>query len=285
MKKNIFLSILVCITAAAMIIGILWHVTGTIHPGRKSNSVREAVGEERDTLKEKTASVKKKQTAQNADTKDSNEKNRLIPDAEKDEDLRALEINMYIGDISVRQGTELEVKYSGDEKYEPEIRQEKGVVSVVQPDRHSIFNLGNVHAKLTVTLPEGISLDRAEIYEDLGDIEVTDLTADEVIIDNDLGDIYLKSCLAADLDIVSDLGDVTVEQCVFSRLDVEQDLGDVDISTPQDLSEATLDLETDLGTVKIDEEDQGRRHTHKGNGEISITVKNDSGDIKLNSAN
>ena len=277
MKKNIILSILICITAASMIIGILWHVTGTIHPVRNNSAVRETASEVKDIHKDEPASGK----AEKDILKDKTASGK----AEKDEALRALEIKMNIGDITVRQGAELEVKYSGDDKYEPEIRQEKGVVSVIQPDTHSIFNMGNVNAKLTVTLPEGLSLDRTEIHEDLGDIEVEELTADEMTIDNDLGDIDLKGCLTADLEIVSDLGDVTIEQCVFTRLDVEQDLGDVDISTPQDLSEAALDLETDLGTVRIDGEDQGRRHTHKGNGEISITVKNDSGDIKLNSAN
>ena len=294
MRKNIFLTILICITAVSMIIGILWHVTGTIHPGRKNSAVRETVAELRDTVKEEFIDEENTDKGNKDKEEKAGGKQEQAADSREDDtgkmeyndDLRALNMEISLGNIRVKTGKELRVDYTGDDKYRPDVSQENGILSVTQPkvQKHFNFNIKDIHAEVTVTLPEGYAFENVDIQENLGDIDIRDLTADKLTVADDLGDIDIKDCLIGDIDIAADLGDVDIDGCVFSKLYIEEDLGDVTVSTPQDLSGAALDLETDLGTVKIDGEDQGKRHTRSGNGEIKITVQNDMGDITLNSA-
>lgn len=348
MKKNIIMTILIAVTAVAMIIGILWHVTGTIHPGR-GKSIVEAAGEVKETILEKGDDAKKEikeevkqevkgvkkevkdavkgkssaeaeeETSESAEeaasssaeevasssaaeaasdsaektasssvaeaTSDSAEKtaSSSAEEAVSDSEITSLYIDMKIGDITIREGEALKIDYSGDKKYEPEVKQDGTSLTIIQPEVHRVFNLKSLNINLTVTLPEENALSELEILEDLGDIEVSGLTAKELTIDNDLGNIDCTDCDFENATVVSNLGDVNIENCTFEDMDVQEDLGDVEISTPQDLSDSNLDLKTDLGDVKVDGEKQGTRHTRNGSGGIRLVVKNDMGDITLES--
>lgn len=292
MKKNIIMTILVCITAISMIIGILWHVTGTIHPGRKDDRASEASqGIEMLNEAESKSDIESvKDTEDNTQNTqdDSVSSGDLAGKKDAEEDLiDSMEVTMHLGDLTIITGSELGVSYTGDKKYEPEVQHTGSSLIIVQPEIKGwnsisqLFKTGSIKSKLTITLPEGTELSTCEIKEELGDIYIEELYVQTGSAANNLGDIECKECTLTNFSIESDLGDLNFDKCTFGILDIQEDLGDVDISSALDLTDATLELETDLGEVSINGEDQGNKHSRKGSDEIQLIVHNDLGDIDV----
>ncbi|MBR3396695.1 MAG: DUF4097 family beta strand repeat protein [Lachnospiraceae bacterium] len=279
MKKNIFMTILVCATAASMLFGILYHITGTIRPESRKLKIEQA-----ETKKDSELRLISESSAETKKSEDSAEKKEATStkeQASEKSEIRILDIDLSLGDLKIVPGDSVNVEYSGNERLRPTVSNEDGTLTITQKSDNRWFNLTPPKSKITVTLPKDTVLRDLEIRENLGDIELHDLKASSGTVYNDLGDIRLDDCDIDGLTIGSSMGDVELDGTLFLQLNVKQDLGDVTIDTPLDLSDAALDLQTDLGDVKVNGTDQGNSHNVTGTGGISVKVTNDLGDVKV----
>ena len=271
MKKDIYLTILIVVTAVCMLFGTLYH-TGILKKSAKfvygtSEMKHEKIDVEDlldpDSPKTEETDVKKTETAGRTDA------------------ITEITADLGLGDLKIRQGSAFEVQYEGNEKFEPEVEIENGRLTIEQKSREVNLTWGNHKCEVTVTVPEGTKLASVDIDLGLGDMELVSLTISSGTIHNSLGDIEVENCRLGTMNIESDMGDVDVKECAFRELTVDQNMGDVDVTTRQDMSAASIELETSLGEVKINGKGQGTEFRTDGDGGVLLAVENDMGDIKL----
>ena len=271
MKKDIYLTILIVVTAVCMLFGTLYH-TGIL---RKSARVVYGTSE----MKHERIDVE--------DLLDPDEPETETTDIEKNETagvtdkITEIAANLDLGDLKIRQGSTFGVQYEGDDRFEPEVEIENGKLTIEQENRDLNLTWGNIKCEVTVTIPEETDLKSVDIDLNLGDVELASLTVSAGTIHNSLGDIDVENCRLGTMNIESDLGDVDVIECTFRELTVDQNMGDVDVTTRQDMSAASIELETSLGEVKINGKGQGTEFRTDGDGGVLLAVENDMGDIKL----
>ncbi len=291
---KVLITVLIVVTAVCMVIGILTHVTGTITGSGgvfgRPKDVAEKIAEIGENEMDKT---------QTSDMKRVSEAGKVLAE-DADAEVTAVDAELRLGDMFLMTGDKLDVRYEGDEEYEPVVGLENGVLTIRQKDQKPLHLPRNVKAVLTVTIPEdaeisslrahlnlgdldvtGMTADKADLYDDLGNIKIRQILAGTVTVGNDLGDIHIDDGEADDLLVSCDKGDIDIRNCTFVNLEVQQDLGDVDVSAAQDLTEARLDLKTDLGDIKINGTSQGNKHSHDGSGDVRVVIHNDLGDIDL----
>ena len=314
MNKNKYMAILIGVTALCMIIGTLYHAMGMFRFNRRQedtpveitrewtdgNNEVKASAAEKTAVKEETEETKeasaKKETDETKETPAKEEAEEAGEDSAKEEtgkekrtaSLKKITADIDLADLTFLPGEELHVDFLGDDRFEPEVTEKDGVLTITQHVDTKWFNIfkkeNRKGIKITVTIPEGTELEELKTDLDLGDTELDHVKAENCTLDSDLGDIKCNDCEFTGIHILSSLGDVHVKNCVFEDADVRQDLGDVNISTQMDLSDADLSLATDLGEVSVNGKEQGRKLSISGNGEIRVVVENDMGDIDLDYA-
>jgi|GEM_PF-83840 len=158
---------------------------------------------------------------------------------------------------------------------------------------------------VTVTIPKDTSLRKIDITNDLGNIDLSEINADEIYIDqssgklkasditadkftvnNDLGDLDLQKIKtgtaklvlnsgkvsiedleATDLEINSDLGNVDMKNIVANMLKIEADSGKI---SGDNLKTSGLDISCSLGTIEISGLFKGDSNITSNSGEVNV---------------
>ncbi len=249
MKKNIYLTILMLVTAGCMIFGVLRRMTD-LFPGKETVLKTEITSE---------------------------------VEMGPNEMPERIEADMDMGNLILRTGDAFRIAYEGKDNLEPVVRFEKGTLSIKQKKEKKLsFGIHkNEKAELLVVIPKGLLLAGVDVDLDLGKIEMEDLQIGQSTVQNDLGDIDIRNCTFDKMDIDIDAGDLDVRDCTFRSLEIDQDLGDVTVSTPQDMTEADIDMKISLGSLRVNGTEHGQEFIRQGGGKVTLTVSNDLGDIDL----
>ena len=290
MNKNKYMAILIGVTALCMIIGTLHNVMGMFRfSGTKENTpveISRELTDENTEGKESGAETSAKEETDKKEEASAEEETGKA--AEGKGGLQKITADVELADLIFQTGEELHVDYKGDERFEPEVTEENGVLTITQHVETkwvNIFKKENRNGiRITVTIPEGTELEELKTSLNLGDTKLNQVKAANCTLDSDLGDIKCEDCEFTGIKILSSLGDVHVKNSTFEDMDVRQDMGDVNISTQLDLSDADLSLETDLGDVSVNDKKQGSKFSINGSGETRVVVENDMGDIRLDYA-
>lgn len=154
-------------------------------------------------------------------------------------------------------------------------------------ERNKLINFG-FHLKDIVIKAPKDALKKITINNDFGDIKIDDFQEATINIDQDCGDVDVGTVKNATIkssygdikinsilnkcDIDSDCGDIKIENLqINENSSIKSDLGDVKI---QNINDVYVDAKTDLGDIKVN---SNNRHS-----EITLTIENDCGDIKVN---
>ena len=284
------MAILIGVTALCMIIGTLHNVMRMFRfSGTKKNTpveISRELTDENTEGKESGAETSAKEETDKKEEASAEEETGKA--AEGKGGLQKITADVELADLIFQTGEELHVDYKGDERFEPEVTEENGVLTITQHVETkwvNIFKKENRNGiRITVTIPEGTELEELKTSLNLGDTKLNQVKAANCTLDSDLGDIKCEDCEFTGIKILSSLGDVHVKNSTFEDMDVRQDMGDVNISTQLDLSDADLSLETDLGDVSVNDKKQGSKFSISGSGETRVVVENDMGDIRLDYA-
>lgn len=235
------------------------------------------------------------------------------------EPFSKLDVDIDLGDIYIQTGESYDVvlDWSGDHyqlTYELEgdtlkVRSSGGVnsnlakhqatVYVYLPQDAALTEL-KAHAALGNLEVSDVTVQKAELSGDLGDINGYGLTAGELTVQCSLGGIFLADGSADTAEITNNMGDIEVVECdTASALTVRADLGSVDlqgdfrgeVDVTSNMGGITLnlaepesaysyDLEVDMGELYINGASSRRSASGSGSPH-TLTAEADMGDINL----
>lgn len=155
-------------------------------------------------------------------------------------------------------------------------------------------------AVVTIFLPEGGRLERADLHTGMGQVEMDEVPADRLTVDSDMGDVTLSTVAAEEMDLTLGMGTLTAEGCSTQRsLQVSNSMGDVTLDgsflgrTECELSMGNLSFTTDgsredyaweidvsMGEFRLDGEVQPG-HSERSGGANQLELTNSMGDIEV----
>lgn len=202
---------------------------------------------------------------------DKDHKNNIVSGSFTDESLRGtdlydLDVEIGGGTLNIRQGDGLKLKKEGGPECQYYI--EDGTFFLKQKSP-----VGGGKAELTLTLPEGTTLDGIEIKMAAGAVVTRDaLTAKEVEIEIGAGEITIEEMRSDSFNAKVAAGSVVVERLDAKECDVEVNMGSI---TLQDsLVTGDLDAEVSMGEINIFLRDSYEDHDYEidcGMGDITIS--------------
>lgn len=171
---------------------------------------------------------------------------------------------------------------------------------------------------LTISVPESVK--RLVVRTNIGDLQVYDISADNVQIFTDIGSTYVKNIDARNIEVETDVGDVQIDGITADTFEIESDVGRVDIENANvkkldataevgdfsftgivttfgkidsdvgevrvvltdDIMKYNFDVKSDLGILKINGQQYGTPYRQMASGTIPFTIESEVGDIDIN---
>jgi hypothetical protein len=221
-------------------------------------------------------------------------------------DFSEISIDGSVLDITIESGTEYRLSYDCDSNLVPTVSVEQGVLTIKQPKNRNTgisFGVTINHSKMTLTVPSDRVLNSIDVFSDVGDISISDLTASAASVSSDVGDITLTGCDFSQIDVMADVGDVTLGNCSFDcgsadsdvgdivltgcgfrQMELTGDVGDIEVRSDTDLSGAKLMLETDMGEVSVNgisHKKEFQQERSDKDTDCSLTAETSMGDISV----
>ena len=217
----------------------------------------------------------------------------------------AINVDGSYMDFTLQKGDSWGASYSGVEWLKPEmdVTEEDGVTKLVftQPDaaRRNLNKYYNLNSSLTIMVPENVSFTDLNITLNLGDLDMTDVKADQVELNLDLGDLDVENCNVGTFTSNMDMGDTTIQKTVLKNADINASMGDIEVTDSEfkdmkltaDMGEITvksaisledyrIDADVSMGDVKVNGKKYSDDYSQKGNaGEL--TVDSSMGDAEI----
>jgi DUF4097 and DUF4098 domain-containing protein YvlB len=255
-KRNIYLILLSSATAAAIILGTLWHVGKPVFLHSDGNFSFYFPG------KNNT------QTTQ------------------KLESFTGLRISLQNNDIELKTGNGYEMTYVGPKDAVPTAKTADGTLTV-SDSVNSSTRTGGI---LTITFPsdlealQDVTLDTAN-----GDIciEPNDIiTVKNLSLTSENGDLSLLKCHGSVLKASADNGDIGMEHVSFDQSDLSSENGDLIVNLDDSIKNYTVSPSTTSGDITIGETtysttDGEENKITIGSGAKVLKLRTQSGDIDV----
>lgn len=217
----------------------------------------------------------------------------------------AINVDGSYMDFTLQKGDSWGASYNGVEWLKPEldVTEEDGVTKLVftQPDAagRKLNKYYNLNSSLTIVVPENVSFTDLNITLYLGDLDMTDVKADQVELNLDLGDLDVENCNVGTFTSNMDMGDTTIQKTELKNADINASMGDIEVTDSEfkdmkltaDMGEITvksavslddyrIDADVSMGDVKVNGKNYSDDYSQKGNaGEL--TVDSSMGDAEI----
>lgn len=208
----------------------------------------------------------------------------------------AINVDGSYMDFTLQKGDSWGASYNGVEWLKPEldVTEEDGVTKLVftQPDAagRKLNKYYNLKSSLTIMVPENVSFTDLNITLNLGDLDMTDVKADQVELNLDLGDLDVENCNIGTFTSNMDMGDTTIKKTEFKNADINASMGDIEVTDSEfkdmkltaDMGEITvksavslddyrIDADVSMGDVKVNGKNYSDDYSQKGNaGELIV---------------
>ena len=202
-------------------------------------------------------------------------------------DFVRLDIEIALGNVTVRTGADwgLTLDSSGKDRYGEDYL----LHYTLENDELTIWSTprsletaegNNVDSRVVVTVPEGWTLERVDIKNGLGGIDVDGLEADEITAKLGMGVFEGDHLTVGELDIYNGMGNIALQGSLAVKTELESGMGDIDLDTDSSLASCAYDLESGMGSIRVD----GTTYTtpqSKTEGELSLNASTGMGDITV----
>lgn len=202
-------------------------------------------------------------------------------------DFVRLDIEIALGNVTVRTGADwgLTLDSSGKDRYGEDYL----LHYTLENDELTIWSTprsletaegNNVDSRVVVTVPEGWTLERVDIKNGLGGIDVDGLEADEIAAKLGMGVFEGDHLTVGELDIYNGMGNIALQGTLAVKTELESGMGDIDLDTDSSLASCAYDLESGMGSIRVD----GTTYTtpqSKTEGELSLNASTGMGDITV----
>ena len=206
-----------------------------------------------------------------------------------------IEVELDMGNVSVMPTGEYDLSFSGEHAalLDYELDGDTLRITGTALSAMEFFTSGD-EAAVTIGIPEDASLDAVDIHTAMGQVELTDFTANSLTVSTDLGNVSLDSVMASDADITlsmgdltgysltvkNDMGDVYLDGDFQGNTDITLSMGDLDLTTWQSLDTYSLDLDVTMGDLYLDGSTQyGSVRREGGPNQLKIANSMGSADV------
>lgn len=213
---------------------------------------------------------------------DKSSEGKDISFSENYENVDKLDINMAFGDVTIIEGSELNVSFEGHDDLKPEVNVEDGTLKIKQTKKVRVkgIDYSNYESALTVTVPSDANIRKVEADLDMGDLEIRNISCKDLGVDMSMGDLDVIEVTADTIEVDNDMGGCEIKNCKFDKLEGNCDMGDIQVKVDGDVDDYAITAKCDLGRVGIDGDDKGNSYSVKGDKKITLNVS--MGNIDVN---
>ncbi len=194
-------------------------------------------------------------------------------------DVASLSIDLDVMNITIgaHSGDDVLVAYEGNERFKPQTELQGGTLTITQKQKIKL-GMNDAKSNLTVSLPKETGLNGLDIILDMGNIDFSDITAEDLDIDVDMGNVEGESFSANSTDIDTDTGNVLLKSARFSELFAAADVGNIEVYSDNDLSDCKFSCTTDVGNIVINGDKMSKNYERSGNNG-TVSLESDIGNI------
>ena len=212
-----------------------------------------------------------------------------------------IEVDLAMGDVSVVPMGEYDLSFSGEHAslLDYELDGDTLRITGTALSAMEFFTSGD-QAAVVIGIPGGSALDTVDIHTAMGEVELTDFTANSLTVSTDLGNVYLESVTALDADITlsmgeltgyslstassltvkNDMGDVYLDGDFQGDTDISLSMGDLNLTTWQPMDTYSLDLGVTMGDLYLDGSHQYGSVSRSG-GPNRLEINNSLGNVDV----
>lgn len=212
------------------------------------------------------------------------------PAAPQEQNIDAFHsIRLHIGDSSLtfvkadRYGISLEPEADGTSAFQVV----NGVLTNQKTEGQLSWQFPNTGANqqtITIFYPENADFRSIEIDADGGNIQLSDITANQISIEQDSGEITLSNLITNRLSAESDSGSITVEGALAGKTELESDTGNIAVHASQAEQAYRYNCMSETGEIFVNGVSTGRRIAHGNSSENQWDIQSEHGTITLDFA-
>lgn len=218
-------------------------------------------------------------------------------------DIRSIEVNSDMSDVTIKKGNHFSVTSRGDDKnvkVKSYIKDKQWILK--EETKESVINfrpLNNVENHITITVPKktnklsvnandgdlkvnNINVEKAKLNADSADISINKGKFDQLYVNNDSGDISTSNINSKKhIKLINDSGDINLQKMQPDvNTNIKNDSGDISLHYKEKPKDTLLKIHNDSGDSYVGLRELKDKKV--GNGSKKLQLFNDSGDIKVN---
>ncbi|MDE6434746.1 MAG: DUF4097 domain-containing protein [Lachnospiraceae bacterium] len=202
-----------------------------------------------------------------------------------DENLNAFDkisLDMDISEIKITEGSDFHISYESTKNLIPEYEIKNGTLEVIQTSKNPYFpkRNGNDNCTIVITVPKGTSLSDISCTCDIGEIQLDNLTSENIFVTCDIGETKLSNLSATDITCNCNMGECEISNCSFDNLNADNNMGDINVNGNLILSDYTIECSVSMGEIEVNGNDY-HSYNQKGETDKTITLSNNMGSIEI----
>ena len=209
------------------------------------------------------------------------------PHASELSKFKHLEMDIQIGDITIKRGDRLMLYTEQLDADDYELIQDGDTLIINSKSKHHIssfyFRIPEYHYILTV--PKDTKLESLTLNSDMGDITIDQIALGRCNIYQSLGDIVISDVNYSEMDIDQKMGDVEYEGLGQGNMQIDNSMGDISVKLKDKEKFYTYELRTSMGSIETDRETADGAsqsvESHPKDARYRIKAECSMGDIEL----
>ena len=209
--------------------------------------------------------------------------------------INTVDIEYNIGKIIIKKGDQL--KIVADEVRKGSVRTDvSGDKLTIETSEDHFPFFYSEKSELTVYIPDNISY--LSVKNGIGQLKISDITADEVVIKSGVGETYVSNLTSkkttiktgvgefninnsnlSDLDLKSGVGEVNINAKINGDCEIKGGIGAIDLNLSTSIDDYRFDFSNGIGDISVN--GSSYKHYKNRDGEHLMKVKNGIGDIEI----
>ena len=204
------------------------------------------------------------------------------------EDIEKINVEVGLTDMNITTGDKFSASFSGLKDLLPEFGSDNKTLTVYQKEEENSFtilkpnirNLHDIKNTLTITVPEGTTLEEIGIDCGMGDLDVLGVSAKKMNLNCAMGSIKIENLTVDQLDLEADMGNASIMNVDVKNIAAELAMGDFEADLVNDISEYGIEIEVSMGKCKVDGETVSNKYSRTGS-YGTINVSSAMGDVNI----
>lgn len=198
--------------------------------------------------------------------------------------VKTLIVDQQLGNVTITETDtdKIQVLNVMEDQYTLDIDKDQATLKLKNQGGFHIFNFGNSYTQdIEILVPKGFVFDRFEIYNSMGDIDLTNTQAKNLYIEANMGDIRGRNLKTEGMYIENDMGNIELAGVFLNESEIHNDMGDIEINVHDKLENYSYDADCSMGDVKVNHE-KGRNSQVSSSAKNKMTIRDSMGDITMN---